>query len=184
MGFIVVRATGTPFARGRAIGRGLGQGIHDALGFVDRYLESARHRDVFARPRGGDDGDTVCGDGRERPHEPRARPVRRGGDVPGGARQLGALRTRGVPGRDGGADDGGRRRDPRGPRGPAAEHLRPSGSRRRRRGIDDPVRHGRRTRPPLARRSRPATPARASSRRSTSTTFADLRSHGVSSSGA
>ena len=40
MGFIVVRATGTPFERGRAIGRGLGQGIHDALGFVERYLET------------------------------------------------------------------------------------------------------------------------------------------------
>ena len=40
MGFIVVRATGTPFERGRAIGRGLGQGIHDALGFVERYLEA------------------------------------------------------------------------------------------------------------------------------------------------
>ena len=40
LGFIVVRATGTPFERGRAIGRGLGQGIHDALGFVERYLET------------------------------------------------------------------------------------------------------------------------------------------------
>lgn len=40
MGFIVVRATGRPFERGRAIGRGLGEGIHDALGFIDRYLET------------------------------------------------------------------------------------------------------------------------------------------------
>jgi isopenicillin-N N-acyltransferase like protein len=40
VGFIVVRATGTPFERGRAIGRGLGQGIHDALGFVECYLET------------------------------------------------------------------------------------------------------------------------------------------------
>lgn len=40
MGFEVVRATGTPFARGRAIGRGLGAAIHDSLGFVDRYLEA------------------------------------------------------------------------------------------------------------------------------------------------
>ena len=39
MGFIVVRATGTPFERGRAIGRGLGQGIHDALGFANAFEE-------------------------------------------------------------------------------------------------------------------------------------------------
>ncbi len=38
MGFIVVHATGTPFERGRAIGRGLGDEIHDSLAFVDRYL--------------------------------------------------------------------------------------------------------------------------------------------------
>jgi isopenicillin-N N-acyltransferase-like protein len=40
LGFTVVRATGTPFERGRAIGRGLGEEIRDALGFVDRYLEA------------------------------------------------------------------------------------------------------------------------------------------------
>ena len=40
MGFSVVRATGTPFERGRAIGRGLGEEIGDALGFVERYLEA------------------------------------------------------------------------------------------------------------------------------------------------
>jgi len=38
--FIVVRATGTPFERGRAIGRGLAEAINDSLGFVARYLES------------------------------------------------------------------------------------------------------------------------------------------------
>ncbi len=40
MGFTVVRATGSPFERGRAIGRALGEGIHDSLGFVDRYLQT------------------------------------------------------------------------------------------------------------------------------------------------
>lgn len=40
MGFIVVRATGTPFERGRAIGRGLGAEIGESLGFVDRYLDA------------------------------------------------------------------------------------------------------------------------------------------------
>jgi len=39
MSFIVVRATGTPFARGHAIGRALGEEIHASLGFVGRYLE-------------------------------------------------------------------------------------------------------------------------------------------------
>jgi isopenicillin-N N-acyltransferase-like protein len=39
MSFIVVRATGTPFARGHAIGRALGEEIHASLGFVSRYLE-------------------------------------------------------------------------------------------------------------------------------------------------
>jgi isopenicillin-N N-acyltransferase-like protein len=38
VGFIVVHATGTPFERGRAIGRGLGGEIHASLAFVDRYL--------------------------------------------------------------------------------------------------------------------------------------------------
>jgi isopenicillin-N N-acyltransferase-like protein len=38
MGFVVIRARGTPFERGRAIGRGLGQEIHASLAFVDRYL--------------------------------------------------------------------------------------------------------------------------------------------------
>jgi len=38
MSFIVVRATGTPFERGRAIGEGLGEEIGASLGFVDRYL--------------------------------------------------------------------------------------------------------------------------------------------------
>jgi len=38
--FIVVRASGTPFERGRAIGRGLAEAIDDSLGFVARYLES------------------------------------------------------------------------------------------------------------------------------------------------
>jgi isopenicillin-N N-acyltransferase-like protein len=37
-GFTVLRATGTPYERGRAIGRALAQAIHDSLGFVDRYL--------------------------------------------------------------------------------------------------------------------------------------------------
>ncbi len=41
MGLIVVRATGTPFERGRAIGRALGAEIHASLAFVERYL--ARH---------------------------------------------------------------------------------------------------------------------------------------------
>jgi isopenicillin-N N-acyltransferase-like protein len=36
---IVVRATGTPFERGRAIGRGLGEAIEHSLGFVRRYLD-------------------------------------------------------------------------------------------------------------------------------------------------
>ena len=39
MGFIVVRATGTPFDRGLAIGRGFGDEIGASLGFVDRYLD-------------------------------------------------------------------------------------------------------------------------------------------------
>lgn len=39
MSFIVVRATGTPFERGRAIGRGLASEMHASLAFVDRYLE-------------------------------------------------------------------------------------------------------------------------------------------------
>ncbi len=39
MGLIVVRATGTPFERGRAIGRALGGEIHASLGFVERYLD-------------------------------------------------------------------------------------------------------------------------------------------------
>jgi hypothetical protein len=34
----VVRATGTPYERGRAIGRALGEAIDDSLGFVERYL--------------------------------------------------------------------------------------------------------------------------------------------------
>ncbi|MGE5227009.1 MAG: C45 family autoproteolytic acyltransferase/hydrolase, partial [Planctomycetaceae bacterium] len=38
MGLTVVRATGTPYERGRAIGRALGEAIDDSLGFVDRYL--------------------------------------------------------------------------------------------------------------------------------------------------
>jgi isopenicillin-N N-acyltransferase-like protein len=40
VGFIVVRATGTPFERGRAVGRGLGQAIEHSLGFVRRYLDA------------------------------------------------------------------------------------------------------------------------------------------------
>ena len=36
---IVVRATGTPFERGRAIGRGLGEAIEHSLAFVRRYLD-------------------------------------------------------------------------------------------------------------------------------------------------
>ena len=36
---IVVRATGTPFERGRTIGRGLGEAIEHSLGFVRRYLD-------------------------------------------------------------------------------------------------------------------------------------------------
>lgn len=40
MSSIVVRATGTPFARGRAIGRALGEEIHASLGFVGRYLHA------------------------------------------------------------------------------------------------------------------------------------------------
>ena len=38
MSFIVVRATGTPFERGRAIGRGLGEAVGHSLGFVGRHL--------------------------------------------------------------------------------------------------------------------------------------------------
>ncbi len=38
MGLVVVRATGTPFERGRAIGRGFGAEIARSLDFVDRYL--------------------------------------------------------------------------------------------------------------------------------------------------
>jgi isopenicillin-N N-acyltransferase like protein len=38
--FVVVRASGTPFERGRAIGRGLAEAIDDSLGFVTGYLES------------------------------------------------------------------------------------------------------------------------------------------------
>jgi isopenicillin-N N-acyltransferase-like protein len=38
MTFIVVRATGTPFERGRIIGTALANQIHDSLAFVDRYL--------------------------------------------------------------------------------------------------------------------------------------------------
>ena len=38
MTFIVVRATGTPFERGRIIGGALANQIHDSLAFVDRYL--------------------------------------------------------------------------------------------------------------------------------------------------
>ncbi|MFL5766962.1 MAG: C45 family autoproteolytic acyltransferase/hydrolase [Actinomycetota bacterium] len=34
-----MRASGTPFERGRAIGRGLAESIGDSLGFVTRYLE-------------------------------------------------------------------------------------------------------------------------------------------------
>ena len=40
MGFTLVEARGTPFERGRAIGRGLGEQIRESLGFVDRYLET------------------------------------------------------------------------------------------------------------------------------------------------
>ena len=40
MGFTLVEARGTPFERGRAIGRGLGEQIRESLGFVDRYLEA------------------------------------------------------------------------------------------------------------------------------------------------
>ncbi len=40
MGFIVVRASGAPFERGRAIGRGLGEEIQRSLAFVGRYLEA------------------------------------------------------------------------------------------------------------------------------------------------
>ena len=40
MSFVVVRATGTPFVRGRAIGRGLGEAIEHSLGFVRRYLDA------------------------------------------------------------------------------------------------------------------------------------------------
>ena len=40
MGLDVVRATGTPFERGRAIGRGFGEEIRASLGFVSRYLEA------------------------------------------------------------------------------------------------------------------------------------------------
>ena len=40
MGFIVIRATGSPFERGRVIGQGLGAEIHASLAFVDRYLEA------------------------------------------------------------------------------------------------------------------------------------------------
>ena len=40
MSFIVVRASGTPFERGRAIGRGLAESIDDSLRFVTRYLGS------------------------------------------------------------------------------------------------------------------------------------------------
>ena len=39
MGFTIVRATGTPFERGRAVGRALAEAIDDSLGFVERYLE-------------------------------------------------------------------------------------------------------------------------------------------------
>ncbi len=35
----VIRATGTPFERGRAIGRGLGEAIEHSLAFVHRYLD-------------------------------------------------------------------------------------------------------------------------------------------------
>ncbi len=38
VGLSVVRATGTPYRRGRAIGRGLGGEIGASLAFVDRYL--------------------------------------------------------------------------------------------------------------------------------------------------
>ncbi|MFL5735927.1 MAG: C45 family autoproteolytic acyltransferase/hydrolase [Actinomycetota bacterium] len=40
MSFIVVRASGRPFERGRAIGRGLAEAIETSLGFVTRYLEA------------------------------------------------------------------------------------------------------------------------------------------------
>jgi len=40
MGFIVVRATGTPFERGRSIGLGMGEAIEHSLGFVRRYLDA------------------------------------------------------------------------------------------------------------------------------------------------
>ena len=39
MSFVVVRATGTPFERGRAIGHGLAAEMDASLAFVDRYLE-------------------------------------------------------------------------------------------------------------------------------------------------
>ena len=39
MGFIVVRASGTPYQRGQAIGRALGSEIHASLAFVGRYLD-------------------------------------------------------------------------------------------------------------------------------------------------
>ena len=47
---IVVRATGTPYERGRAIGRGLGDSIGKSLDFVDRYLD-AQHVDARSLDR-------------------------------------------------------------------------------------------------------------------------------------
>ena len=39
VGFIVVQAVGSPFERGRAIGKGLGEAIEHSLGFVRRFLD-------------------------------------------------------------------------------------------------------------------------------------------------
>ena len=50
---IVVRATGTPFERGRAIGRGLGAAIEHSLRLRPRISRRPRGGIARARPRGG-----------------------------------------------------------------------------------------------------------------------------------